>query len=161
MLYLCYISQQVWIKNIWNAPKKFWNNFLILSSFLVLWENVFHIVTYLFNLKRSAEVAYSENTAESENPKCHKSKELPLFKIFLCELLTLVEFSYRSKLTLIPTMVLKMLQFRDLTRTFNTYQVVFLRFILDCGSFCRVSVRDIFVNVLRFLNTKKRDSFMN
>ena len=75
MLYLCYILQQVQIKNIWNAPKKFWN-FLILSSFLVLWENVFDIVTYLFNLKRSAEVENSENAAESENPKCHKSKEL-------------------------------------------------------------------------------------
>ena len=29
-----------------------------------------------------AEVEYSENTTESENPKCHKSKELPLFKDF-------------------------------------------------------------------------------
>ena len=47
-----------------------------------MWENVFHIVTYFFNLKRSAEAKYSENTAESENPKCHKSKELPLFQNF-------------------------------------------------------------------------------
>ena len=82
-----------------------------LSSFLVLWENVFHIITYLFNLKQSAEVKYAENTAESENPKCHKSKELPLFaNVFIST------FSYRSKLTLIPTMVLKIIQFRDLTR---------------------------------------------
>ena len=29
-----------------------------------------------------AEVEYSENTTESENPKCHKSKELPLFQNF-------------------------------------------------------------------------------
>ena len=64
----------------WLVAQFSLTHFLILSSFLVLWENVFHIVTYLFNLKRSAEVENSEKyTAESENPKCHKSKELPLF----------------------------------------------------------------------------------
>ena len=33
------------------------------------------------------------------------------FRTFLCQLLTFVEFSYRSKLILIPIMVLKILQF--------------------------------------------------
>ena len=83
------------------------------------------------------------------------------FRIFLCQLLTLVAFSYRSKLTLIPTMVLKILQFRNLTRNFNTHQVVFLRFILGCGNFYKVTVRDIFMNFLRFCKHKKRDSFVN
>ena len=58
-------------------------------------------------------------------------------------------------------MVLKILQFRDLTRNFNTRQVVFLIFILGCGSFYRVSVTDIFINFLRFCKHKKRDSFVN
>ena len=64
-------------------------------------------------------------------------------------------------MTLIPTMVLKILQFRDLTRNFITCQVVFLRFILGCGSFDKVSVRVIFRKLLRFCKHKKRDSFVN
>ena len=58
-------------------------------------------------------------------------------------------------------MVLKILQFRDLTRNFNTRQVVFLRFILGYGSFYKISVRDIFMNFLRFCKHKKRDFFVN
>ena len=58
-------------------------------------------------------------------------------------------------------MVLKILQFRNLTRNFSTRQVVFLRFILGCGSFYKVSVIDNFMNFLRFYKHKKRDSFVN
>ena len=58
-------------------------------------------------------------------------------------------------------MVLKILQFRDLSRNFNLRQAVFLRFILGCGRFYKVSIRDIFVNILRFCKHKIRDSFLN
>ena len=64
-------------------------------------------------------------------------------------------------MTLITIMVLKILQFRDLIKNFNPRQVVFLRFILGCGSFYKVSVTDIFVNFLRFCKHKKHDSFVN
>ena len=64
-------------------------------------------------------------------------------------------------MTLITIMVLKILQFRDLSRNFNLRQAVFLRFILGCGRFYKVSIRDIFVNILRFCKHKIRDSFLN
>ena len=95
------------------------------------------------------------------NQRTQNTINLRIFRIFICQLLTLVAFSYRSKLTLIPTMVLKILQFRDLTRNFNTRQLVFLRFILGCGSFYKVSVIGIFMNFLRFCKHKKHDSFVN
>ena len=50
-------------------------------------------------------------------------------------------------------MVFKILQFRDLTRNFSIRQVGFLLFILGCGSFCKVSVRDIFMNFYVFVHS--------
>ena len=72
-----------------ECAEKFWNNFLILSSFLVLWENVFHIVAYLFNFKRSVEAEYPENAAKAETHKNTINLRNNLFvRTFLCQLLT-------------------------------------------------------------------------